>query len=150
MSRDSVLLSFNLICELNMAHLKGQFRDHGELIPVMPDELASRDNPVRVTDAFVDQLDLGTPGFSRIVCKEMGLMSYAAGDILELYIYGYSDQMRSSRRREREAARNVELHWRLERLKPSFETIADFRRAGHGRFRVIQERSRNPIEIKAS
>ena len=111
-----------------MGRLRGDVREQGELLPVRLEDLVAKDHPVRVIDGFVDYLDLAALGFSRVSCEETGRPGYAAGDLLKLYIYGYTNQMRSSRRLEREAARNTELHWLIKRLKPSFKTIADFRR----------------------
>jgi transposase len=92
------------------------------------DEIVGADHPVRVIDAFVDTLDMGALGFAKAVVAEMGRPAYRPGDLLKLYIYGYANQMRSSRRLEREAARNIEVQWLVNRLTPSFKTIADFRR----------------------
>jgi transposase len=111
-----------------MAHVVGRSRDQGELIPQTLDELISADHPVRVIDGFVDTLDLSALGFAGVEPEAMGRPSYSPGDLLKLYIYGYMNQMRSSRRLEREAQRNMEVHWLVHQLRPSFKTIADFRR----------------------
>jgi transposase len=86
------------------------------------------DDPVRVIDAFVETLDLAQLGFSRVEAKEIGRPSYAPGDLLKLYVYGYLNQVRSSRRLEAETHRNVQVMWLLNRLTPAFKTIADFRK----------------------
>ncbi len=78
-------------------------------------------------DAFVDGLDLGALGFARAMPKATGRPGYAPGDLLKLYIYGYLNRIRSSRRLEAECHRNIELIWLLRRLTPDFKTIADFR-----------------------
>jgi transposase len=86
------------------------------------------DHPVRVIDAFVDTLDLAQLGFSRVEAEVTGRPPYAPGDLLKLYVYGYLNQVRSSRRLEREARRNLEVLWLINRVAPSFKTIADFRK----------------------
>jgi hypothetical protein len=91
------------------------------LLPEAVDDYVEADNPVRFIDAFVDGLDLAAAGFSREVTGRPG---YAPGDLLKLYIYGYLNRVRSSRRLEREASRNIEVIWLLRSLKPDFKTIA--------------------------
>ena len=92
------------------------------------DEVVSIDDPVRVIDAFVETLDLTALGFSKVAAEEMGRPPYAPGDLLKLYIYGYLHRVRASRRLESETRRNVQVMWLLNRLTPSFKTIADFRK----------------------
>ena len=92
------------------------------------DDFVSEDNPIRVIDAFVDQLDLHSLGFQRVEAKPTGRPGYHPATLLKLYIYGYLNRIQSSRRLEKEANRNVELMWLLERLTPDFKTIADFRK----------------------
>ena len=110
-----------------MAHVTGISRYQSTLFPAVADDLIASDNAVRVIDAFVAQSDLGRLGFSKVVSESTGRPPYAPGDLLKLYIYGYLNQIRSSRRLEREARRNVEVMWLIERVAPSFKTIADFR-----------------------
>ena len=114
-----------------MGHVEGRSRYQSELMPPSLDEIVSDDHVVRVVDAFVDRLDLAGLGFGRTETAATGRPPYAPDDLLKLYIYGYMNQMRSSRRLEREAERNLEVHWLIDRLRPSFKTIADFRR-DHG------------------
>src|ERR1700686_913089 len=111
-----------------MAHVAGQSRYQSSLFPEVPDDLVPQDHPVRVIDAFVDTLDLGELGFSKVEAEATGRPPYAPGDLLKLYVYGYLNQMRSSRRLEAETQRNVEGMWLLNRLTPAFKTIADFRK----------------------
>jgi transposase len=92
------------------------------------DDYVCEDNPVRVIDAFVDELDFATLGFERAVPADTGRPGYHPAVLLKLYIYGYLNRIPSSRRLEREAQRNVELMWLTGRLAPDFKTIADFRR----------------------
>lgn len=111
-----------------MAHVTGQSRYQSTLFPEVLDEVVGRDDPVRVIDAFVDGLDLGDLGFSRVAAEEMGRPPYAPGDLLKLYIYGYLHRVRASRRLEAETRRNVQVMWLLNRLTPGFKTVADFRK----------------------
>src|SRR2546421_1278500 len=111
-----------------MAHVSGQSRYQSTLFPEILDEVVSIDDPVRVIDAFVDALDLAELGFSKVSAEEMGRPPYAPGDLLKLYIYGYLHRVRASRRLAAEACRNVQVMWLLNRLTPSFKTIADFRK----------------------
>jgi transposase len=87
----------------------------------------SEDNPVRVVDVFVDELDLGGLGFGRVEPQATGRPGYHPCVLLKLYIYGYLNRVQSSRRLEREAGRNVEVMWLTGRLAPDHKTIADFR-----------------------
>src|ERR1700704_1491330 len=111
-----------------MAHVTGQSRYQSTLFPEVLDEVVSIDDPVRVIDAFVDTLDLAALGSSKVAAEEMGRPPYAPGDLLKLYVYGYLNRVRSSRRLEAEAERNVQVMWCINRLRPSFKTIADFRK----------------------
>ena len=111
-----------------MAHVSGQSRYQSTLFPEILDEVVSIDDPVRVIDAFVETLDLTALGFSKVAAEEMGRPPYAPGDLLKLYIYGYLHRVRASRRLEAETRRNVQVMWLINRLTPSFKTIADFRK----------------------
>jgi transposase len=111
-----------------MAHVEGRSRYQATLYPETLDEVIASDSAVRVIDAFVDSLDLAGLGFSKVEAEATGRPPYDPRDLLKLYLYGYSNQMRSSRRLEREARRNVEVFWLINRLEPVFKTIADFRK----------------------
>ena len=111
-----------------MAHVTGQSRYQSTLFPEVLDEVVGRDDPVRVIDAFVDTLDLAALGFSKVAAEDMGRPPYAPGDLLKLYIYGYLQRVRASRRLEAETRRNVQVMWLINRLTPAFKTIADFRK----------------------
>jgi transposase len=111
-----------------MAHVFGESRYQATLFPEVLDEVVPADGQVRVIDLFVDSLDLAGLGFTKVAAEATGRPPYAPGDLLKLYLYGYLNQMRSSRRLEREACRNVEVLWLINRLTPSFKTIADFRK----------------------
>lgn len=111
-----------------MGFVQGIHRDQQVMFPESLDEYVADDNPVRFIDAFVDSLDLHALGFERAVPKETGRPPYHPGDLLKLYVYGYLNHIRSSRKLERETRRNIEVMWLLGKLAPDFKTIADFRR----------------------
>ncbi|MGB5398555.1 MAG: IS1182 family transposase [Gammaproteobacteria bacterium] len=111
-----------------MRHITGESRQQATLLPPSLDDYVASDHPVRVIDAFVDSLDLKKLGFSKAETCNTGRKPYHPGDLLKLYIYGYLNQVRSSRRLEKECRRNLELLWLLRRLTPDFKTIADFRK----------------------
>jgi len=111
-----------------MSYIQGAERDQASFLPARIDDYVRPDAAVRVIDAFVAGLDLAKLGFVRSVPAATGRPGYDPGDLLKLYIYGYLNEVRSSRRLERECRRNVELMWLLGRLAPDFKTIADFRR----------------------
>ena len=111
--------------------IEGQDRSQVTLLPECLDDYLGEDNPVRVVDVFVDGLNLETLGFEGAQPAATGRPSYHPAVLLKIYIYGYLNQVQSSRRLEREAQRNVELMWLTGRLAPDFKTIADFRK-DHG------------------
>ena len=108
--------------------IEGVDRIQGTLFPERLEDWVGEDNPVRVIDAFVAALDLGGLGFERVVPAPTGRPAYHPDVLLKLYIYGYLNRVRSSRRLEREAGRNVEVMWLCGRLVPDHKTIADFRK----------------------
>ena len=120
-----------------MTHISGFERSQILLLPEAVDDYVGADNPVRFIDVFVDELDLATAGFVRAEPKSTGRPGYAPTDLLKLYIYGYLNRVRSSRRLEIESHRNIEVIWLLRCLKPDFKTIADFRRDNRAAFRSV-------------
>ena len=88
----------------------------------------NEDSTVRVIDEHVEQLDMKELGFKKTVYPTIGRPPYDPKDLLKLYLYGYLNRIRSSRRLEHEASRNIEVIWLLKKLKPDFKTIADFRK----------------------
>jgi transposase len=120
-----------------MAHIPGTDRSQLLLLPESVDDYVGPDNPVRFIDAFVDGLDLAAAGFGRVEAKSTGRPGYDPADLLKLYIYGYLNRVRSSRRLEAETHRNIEVMWLLRRLTPDFKTIADFRRHNRKAFRQV-------------
>src|ERR1700733_9014047 len=120
-----------------MTHIAGYDRSQVLLFPEAIDDYVGSDNPVRFIDAFVEGLDLTAAGFARVEPAAMGRPGYAPGDLLKLYIYGYLNRVRSSRRLEAECHRNIEVIWLLGGLKPDFKTIADFRSGNRAAFRPV-------------
>src|SRR6187431_1689465 len=108
--------------------VEGADRGQNTLFPECLEDWIGKDNPVRVIDVFVDELDLSELGFSGVKPEITGRPSYHPSVLLKLYIYGYLNRVQSSRRLEREAGRNVEVMWLLGRLAPDHKTIADFRK----------------------
>lgn len=113
---------------LFMGYIIGDNRDQVTLFPETLEEYVSESNPVRVIDAFVKNLDLINAGFENAVPAREGRPSYDPRLLLKLYIYGYFNKIRSSRKLMAECGRNVEVMWLLCKLVPDFRTIADFRK----------------------
>lgn len=111
-----------------MNYNEGKNREQTILFPELIDDYITSENPVRFTDAFVEQLDMSDMGFSHAELKDTGRPPYNPKDLLKLYLYGYLNRIRSSRLLERETERNLELFWLLKRLSPDHKTISDFRR----------------------
>jgi transposase len=121
-------------------YVEGENRSQSTLFPESLDDYIAEDNPVRVVDVFVDELDLKQLGFEGAVPEATGRPAYHPATLLKIYIYGYLNRIQSSRRLERETQRNVELIWLTRRLSPDFKTIADFRKDnGKGIKRVCRE-----------
>jgi transposase len=112
----------------NRAFKSGESREQPSLLPPRIEDYVGPDNPVRAIDGYVDAVDLAALGFRHADRRVgVGQPPYDPSDLFKLYLYGYINQIRSSRRLEREAGRNLELIWLLKRLKPSYRTIASFR-----------------------
>lgn len=111
-----------------MKYITGENRNQIALLPECIEDYVGDDNPVRVIDAFVNQLDMDVMGFKRAKPNETGRPSYDPRDLLKLYIYGYFNKIRSSRKLMHECARNIEIMYLIGRLIPDFRTIADFRK----------------------
>jgi transposase len=109
-------------------HIEGLNRNQTALFPETLEGYVDKDNPVRFIDAFVDSLNLENLGFKHSIPAEVGRPPYNPSDLLKLYIYGYLNQIRSSRKLERECRRNLEVMWLMKKLTPDFKTIADFRK----------------------
>src|ERR1043166_8904793 len=114
----------------NHAFKSGENREQPSLLPPRIEDYVGPDNPVRAIESFVCALDLAKVGFRHAErgAEAMGQPPYDPADLLRLYLYGYTNQVRSSRRLAQEAGRNLELIWLLKNLKPGYRTIANFRK----------------------
>ncbi len=110
-----------------MKYIQGKNRSQTHLFPVSLEDAISADNEVRLIDVFVDSLALESYEF-QVDHSENGRPAYHPGDLLKLFIYGYMNKMRSSRRLEKECKRNIEVMWLLGSLQPDHNTISNFRR----------------------
>src|SRR5712692_6795720 len=108
--------------------IDGEDRMQQTLLPNSLEDYVSEENPVRVIEVFIDELDLAALGFSGMTPAATGRPAYHPSTLLKIYLYGYLNRLQSSRRLEREAQRNIELMWLVGRLAPDFKTIADFRK----------------------
>jgi transposase len=109
-----------------MHFIQGADRQQMQFISL--DDSISSDNAVRILDAFVDKVDLAQLGFTSAVHKSEGRPPFEPAVLLKLYLYGYLNRIRSSRRLQTECVRNIELQWLLQQLTPNYHTIANFRR----------------------
>ncbi len=117
--------------------VEGEDRKQTLLLPESLDDYVTEDNPVRVVEVFVDELDLGALGFAGVQPAATGRPAYHPSTLLKIYVYGYLNRVQSSRRLEREAQRNIELMWLTGRLAPDFKTIANFRRDNGPAIRAV-------------
>jgi transposase len=118
-------------------YVQGLHRSQQILLPDTLDDYVTEENPVRFIDAFVNNLDLGAMNFTHSKTKDTGRPPYDPADLLKLYLYGYLNHTRSSRRLERECQHNLEVMWLLKKLSPDFKTIADFRSANATTIRSV-------------
>jgi transposase len=112
-------------------HKRGMAREQTSLLPASIEDYVAADHPVRVIDAFVEGLDVVGLGFERAKPAATGRPPYHPADLLKLFVYGYLNRVRSTRRLEIEAGRNLELMWLIGQLRPDFKTLANFRRGNH-------------------
>src|ERR1700751_1370049 len=117
--------------------IDGEDRLQRTLPPNSLEDYVGPENPVRVIDIFIDQLDLAVLGFSGTTPAATGRPAYHPSTMLKIYFYGYLNREQSSRRLEREAQRNIELMWLTGRLAPDFKTIADFRKDNGAAIRAV-------------
>jgi transposase len=120
-----------------MNYRKGPDRSQTQLLPTCLEDYVAAEAPVRFIEAFVEGLDLKELGFQRAEPNATGRPPYDPADLLKLYIYGYLNRIRSSRRLEAEAKRNVELMWLLRNIAPDFKTVADFRKDNRPCFKGV-------------
>jgi transposase len=111
---------------------KGHSRHQTMLLPNAVEDYVSEDNPVRAIDAYVDSLNLGNMGFTNAQRGvQKGQPPFDPSDLMKLYLYGYLNRIRSSRRLEKETYRNLEVIWLIRGIQPTYKTIADFRKNNH-------------------
>jgi transposase len=123
----------------------GASREQASLLPPRVEDYVGADNPVRAIDCYVRALDLAKLGFRHAERGVgVGQPPYDPADLLKLYLYGYVHQVRSSRRLEREACRNLELIWLLKGLRPGYRTIANFRKEN---WAALKEASRSFVLV---
>src|SRR5271169_539475 len=123
--------------DLMKRFVEGADRGQSTLFPECVEDWIGEDNPVRVIDVFVEELDLAELGFGGVDPEATGRPSYHPSVLLKLYIYGYLNRVQSSRRLEREAGHNVEVMWLTGRLVPDYKTIADFRKDNGSAIRKV-------------
>jgi transposase len=117
--------------------IDGEDRLQQTLLPHSLEDYVSEENPVRVIEVFIDELDLAALGFAGMTPAATGRPAYHPSTLLKIYLYGYLNRVQSSRRLEREALRNIELMWLTGRLSPDFKTIADFRKDNGAAIRAV-------------
>ncbi len=120
-----------------MPYIEGQDRNQIILFPESIDDYINDDSPVRVIDEYVEQLNMEQLNFKKASCAATGRPPYNPKDLLKLYLYGYLNRVRSSRRLEHESIRNIEVIWLLKKLKPDFKTIAEFRKNNKKALRTV-------------
>ena len=110
----------------DMDYIAGSNRNQMQFFAL--DEMVAADSWVRVIDLFVDLLPLKDLGFKHAALQNEGRPPYDPSLLLKLYLYGYKHSVRSSRKLEHCCKVNIELWWLLKGLKPSFRSIAYFRK----------------------
>jgi transposase len=120
-----------------MSYQRGPDRSQVQLLPPCLDDYVAPNAPARFIDAYVEGLDFQGLGFTHAQPAATGRPAYHPADLLKLYLYGYLNRIRSSRRLEAEAGRNLELMWLLRGLRPDFKTIADFRKDNRSAFKPL-------------
>lgn len=122
----------------NRTYKSGESREQVSLLPARVEDYVGQDNPVRAIEAYVGTLDLAKLGFGHAERSGgVGQPPYDPADLLKLYLYGYLNQVRSSRRLEREAQRNLELIWLLKGLTPGYRTIGNFRKENWAALKAV-------------
>jgi len=120
-----------------MPYINGLDRNQAQMFPEYLDDYIDEENPVRVMDAFVDTLDLKKMRFTKTDPNGRGAPSYNPKDLLKLYLYGYTNTLRSSRKLEKSTYINVEVIWLMRKLHPDFKTIADFRKENRKQLKQV-------------
>src|SRR6202011_2687025 len=130
--------------------IDGEDRMQQTLLPHCLEDYVGEENPVRVIEVFIEELDLAALGFSGVTPATTGRPGYHPSTLLKIYLYGYLNRLQSSRRLEREAQRNIELMWLVGRLAPDFKTIADFRKDNGAAIRAVCWFTRAVVAIDGS
>ena len=120
-----------------MAFIKGVDRNQKSMFPEYIDDYIKEDNIVRVIDEYVEILDFKAMGFTKTQENRSGAPGYHPSTLMKVYLYGYLNGVRSSRKLENEANRNIEVIWLLGKLKPDFKTIADFRKENRNNLKKV-------------
>jgi transposase len=127
-----------------MRHKQGIDRHQTALLPSSVEDYVPSNHLVRVIDAFAEHLDISSLGFTKSITKQTGRKPYSPSDLLKCFLYGYFNQITSSRRLEKESHRNLELIWLLKGLTPDFKTLCDFRRENA---KAIKEANRQFVKL---
>ena len=109
-----------------MQHITGISR-HELQMSSLEDKIGT-ENPIRFIDAFTEHISLESLGFTTQTIKSEGRPSFNTKVFLKIYLYGYLNGIRSSRKLEKECIRNIELQWLLEDIRPNYHSISDFRK----------------------
>ena len=126
-----------------MKYIKGHNRNQLTFFPTTMEESIALDNEVRLIDLFVDSLDLEKMGF-KLDYIENGRPAYHPKDLVKLYLYGYMNSIRSSRKLERATKINIEVMWLLKGLSPDHNTISNFRKDNP---KAIKKVFRSTVEV---
>jgi len=129
--------SHDILKESIMAYISGMDRNQAQMFPEYLEDYVNDDNPVRVIDTFVESLDLKKLQFTKVNSGGPGAPSYNPKDLLKLYLYGYMNGIRSSRKLEKATYVNIEIIWLIRKLRPDFKTIADFRKENKNQLKQI-------------
>ena len=111
-----------------MRYIQGLNRKSKISFPQYIDDYITKDNPVRVIDAFINSIDISKIGFENAIPSDTGRPGYDPKDIIKLYLYGYMNKTTTSRKLEAESIKNLEVIWLLKNLKPDHKVISDFRK----------------------
>ena len=130
-----------------MEFIRGADRNQMILFPDSIDDYVDENNAVRVIEAYIDSLELSALGFAKAQPNDTGRPMFAPKDLLKLYVYGYMNRVRSSRRLETESKRNLEVIWLMRKLSPDHKTISRFR---HDNAAALKNVFRNFVKLCAN
>lgn len=111
--------------------------DRNQLRMISYNELVDKESMARIIDAFIDKLNLSNYSFKNAELKKEGRPPYNPKDLLKLYLYGYQNNIRSSRKLAAACKTNIEVIWMLQNVQPTYKTIADFRKDNKKAFRHV-------------